>query len=113
MSPYAQFEDVSERFFGMTKAQFAMVSAAAALFASILATVSLILFIYSASQRRHDFCVAVNTLNGAIVKVLDTSIADGQAELKDPKFSDFRQVILKGIRQDERFKSALFASRPC
>lgn len=103
----------SERFLGMTKIQFSIVSALLSAMAVALAAVSIGFWIHSIQQRRADFCQAVDTMNASIRKVLDDGIKNGRAELKDPRFAKYKDAIERSIRNAEKYKAELFANRAC
>lgn len=113
MDDSPQFERADDRFLGMTKTQFTMLAAAAALIATTLSAVSLSLWVHTSAQRRQDFCNAVNTTNSSIRVVLNASIAQGEKELKDPQFVKYRKQIEAGIALDTKWRDKLFANQVC
>lgn len=99
-----------DRFLGLTKTQFAGLSATLSLFATGLAVLTLVV----GGIRAHEAtCQAVNSVNTAIRHVLAQGIAQGKAELKDPRFAPFKTQIEQSIALDQQYESALFSNRHC
>lgn len=107
------FENAEDTFMGMTKSQFGLVNSLVSVLAATLACAAIVLIVVVSSQRHHDFCNTVNTIDSSIRVVLENGIKQGKSELKDRKFAQYREQIQKGIAQSKQYERSLFANRPC
>lgn len=107
------FEDAGDTFLGMTKTQFGLIGNIVALMSGALACLAIVLVVVVSSQRHHDFCSAINTVDSSIRVVLNKGIQQAQSELKDPNFAKYREQIKASIAQSKSFRAELFANRPC